>query len=469
MTFTNALATGFTLILFVFMVLSMYDQVNVELFQQYKAVIFAGSMFLFLAILGLPYMDYEVGQRVPTFDFISITVGILAITCALFMYVFNISFDTFVAAVSCVVIFFTVISRVGGSDTGNAFPAFAKELLQFILIGSVITGTYMGASAAVERGIPANTTLRGFLQFYISAAPIGLWGLLVYAIYRAIKGLLDYRLQNLAHKPVGPYAPFEGFSVIKEPFQDLQVSRRIEQFQQEPALLKDMQTAIDRAQNTIDNLVEQTDSTCAIMKEVEQGYLGAKSAPEDEIEYKLPKDEQEKRKQSRQERAIKAFATNRRIYAATRNTVPLECFQNLNTTIATNATEYEISLRELCIQLHTLLENEETLAQIKKVQSMEADLEYADRMLNKSEGFQDTPTTTTAPSTTPTQIYSTLRGQELDKAARNLLQKELNLYNAVTQLQNKVKAVRSRIGKSYMKVNMVATGNYNVTEKDLNT
>jgi hypothetical protein len=459
MNFTNALATGFTLILFVFMVLSLYEQVNVELFQQYKAVIFAGSMFLFLAILGLPYMEYDVAHRVPSFDFVSMAVGILAILCALFMYVFNMSFDTFVAGVSCAVIFFTVVSRVGNSDGNDGFPPFAKELLQFILIGSVVMGTFMAASAAVERGIPANPTLRGFLQFYAGAAPIGLWGMLVYAIYRAIRGLLDYRLTNLAPKPVGPYAPFEGFRGFSagttEEFQATAVAA-------EPKLLKDMKAAIDRVQDTLDQLVEQTDSTCAIIKEVEQGYVGAKSGPEDESEYKLPQDEQEKRKQSRQERAMKAFATNRKVYAATRNVANLECFQNAVTT--TDATDYEISLRELCVQLHSLLENAETLAQIKKVQSMEAELEFADRQLNKSEGFQDSAP---AVGLTPTQIYSTLRGETLDKAARSLLQKELNLYNSVTQIQNKVKNVRSRMGKSYQKINMVATGNYNVTEKDL--
>jgi hypothetical protein len=446
MTFTNALATGFTLVLFVFMVLSLYEQVNVELFQQYKAVIFAGSMFLFLAILGLPYMEYDVAHRVPSFDFVSMAIGILAISCALFMYVFNMSFDTFVAAASSAVIFFTVISRVGSSGD-DGFPPFAKELLQFILIGSVIMGTYMGASAAVERGIPDNPTLRGILAAYTGIAPIGLWGMLVYAIYRAIRGLLDYRMANLAPKPVG--TPFEGFRAVrKEGFQATE----------EPQLLKDMKAAIDRVQKTVDQLVEQTDSTCAIVKEVEQGYVGAKSSPEDEAEYQLPQEEQEKRKQSRQERAMKAFATNRKIYAATRNVKPLECFQDLNAA-TTDATEYEVSLRELCIQLHSLLENTETLAQIKKVQSIEADLDYADRMLNKAEGFQD--------ATTPTQIYSTLRGKALDSAARGLLQKELNLYNSVTQIQKKIMDVRSRMGRSYQKVNMVTTGNYNVTEKDL--
>jgi hypothetical protein len=470
MTFTDALATGFTLILFVFMVLSLYDQVNVELFQQYKAVVFAGSMFLFLAILGLPYIEYDVAHRVPSFDFISMTIGILAISCALFMYVFNMSFDTFVAAVSCVVIFFTVISRVGGSSEGDdRFPAFAKELLQFILVGSVITGTYMGASAAIERGIPANPTLRGILAVYTGVAPIGLWGMLVYAIYRAIRGLLDYRLANLAPKPTGPYAPFEGF-------QGLQSDVVAPKEDEEPQLLKDMDAAIDRAQDLLEQLVEQTDSTCAIIKEVEQGYIGARSSPEDEAEYQLPKEEQGKRRQSRQERAMKAFATNRKIYAATRNVQPLECFQNLNQNqnTTTDATEYEVSLRELCIQLHSMLENAETLAHIKKVQSMEVELEYADRMLNKAEGFQNRmgpsstmrePTPT--PTPTPTQIYSSLRGEALDSAARGLLQKELNLYNSVTQIQKKITDVRSRMGRSYQKVNMVATGNYNVTEKDL--
>jgi hypothetical protein len=426
------------------MVLSLYDKVNVELFQQYKAVVFAGSMFLFLAILGLPYMEYDFAHRVPSFNFVSMTVGILAILCTLFMYVFNMSFDTFVSAASCVVIFFTVISRVSGSGGNDTFPAFAKELLQFILIGSVIMGTFMAASAAVERGIPANPTIRGFLQFYASAAPIGLWGMLVYTIYRAIRGLLEYRLANLAPKPAGLYAPFEGF-------QALPTVKRAEAFQaEEPKLLKDMKAAIDRVQETLDKLVEQTDSTCAIIKEVEQGYVGAKSGPENESEYQLPKDEQEKRKQSRQERAMNAFATNRKIYAASRNVPNLECFQN-------EPTEYELSLRELCTQLHSLLENAETLAQIRKVQSMEAELDFADRQINKSEGFQNT------------QIYSTLRGKALDDAARGLLQKELNLYNSVTQIQNKVKNVRSRMGKSYQKVNMVATGNYNLTEKDLQT
>jgi hypothetical protein len=236
-------------------------------------------------------------------------------------------------------------------------------------------------------------------------------------------------------------APFEGFQI--EPTEPTEPTESTK-------LLTNLQAAINRVQITIESLVELTDSTCAIVQEVEQGYVGSKSAPDDDIEYTLPEDEQIQRKQSRQDRSKKAFATNRRIHAATQGTVPLECFQNVS--------DYDTSLREYCVQLHTLMENAETQLQIRNIQRIEADLEFIDRQLNKAEGFQ---TITTTPPT-PTHIYSSLYGKELESAAKGLLAKELTLHTKIVQLQQKTTIIRDRIGRVYRKANMVTTGNYNL-------
>ncbi len=455
MNITNTLATVFTLLLFVFLVVSMYEQVNIEFFQQFKGAIFAGSMFVVLAILGLPYMQYDIAHRVPSFTFVSTAIGILTVLCAIFVYILNWPFDTFVAYISTFVIFVTMLGRITGGGESDTFPAFAKEMLTFVLVGSVIYGTSLGAGMVVERNLIPVEFLNTVLVWYAKFAPVALGGMLVYAIYKTIRGLIEYRVQSKvpcpAPIPAGATQRFEGFQGAGAAGTTATAATKTN------TLLRQMEAAIRRAEYTIDSLVEQTDSTCAIIKEVEQGYVGAKSGVTDEAEYQLPAEEQERRKQSRQWRAMKAFATNRGIYAATRNTKPLECFQNPNTD-ATDATEYEISLRELCVQLHSLLENTETLAQIKKIQQMQADLDFADRQLNKVETFQNPPTT--AP--TPTQIYSTLRGAALETAAKDLLAKEGELYASVTGLQTKIKDVRARMSKTYQKVNMVATGDYSV-------
>lgn len=451
----------------------MYDRVNIELFQQYKGAIFAGSMFLFLAILGLPYMDYDVAHQMPSFTFMSLGIGIVAIVCTVFMFLLDWSFDTFVAYISTAVIFMTILSKVGGSDVGGAeFPEFAKVLLQFVLAGGAILGTWKGAEAALARnmvdGIP---WLRTILQQYSQLAPIGLLGMLAYAIYMGISKLVAYRNEKLpCNVPEAAIEATAGAPVRAVRFEGFQDTSSPSPY---PSLASKLQTAIDRAQDTLDSLVEQTDQTCAIIKEVEQGYVGAKSGPEDEMEYKLPETEQQQRKNRRQERAQKAFATNRGIYAATRNTTPLECFQNPNTdssvaaAIADDASDEDITLRELCVQLHNLLENTETLAQIRKIQQMEVDLDFAGRQLNKSEAetFQNGVATDEKP--TATQIYATLRGSALEEAAQKLLQKERSLFNSVQAIEQKVSGLRSRMGKTYRKANMVATGDYNVTEAEL--
>lgn len=444
---TNILATVFTLLLFTFLTVTMYDKVDVELFRQYKSPIFIGAMFLFLAILGLPYMQYDVAHQAPVATFVSTAIGIVVILCALFVFALNWDVDQCVAAVSTLVIFTTILGRVSGPSD---IPAFASLLLQFVLAGSVLFGTMKGAEWGLGR--TTDPTIRLVLSYWIQIAPIGLWGMLVYGLYRGIRGLVDYR-------------------TVARPCPAPQAVPRFEPFQTQgpapaPALPQLLQSAIDRTQDTLDALVEQTDATCAIMAEVEQGYIGARSGPEDEAEYKLPTEEQDRRKRSRQERAMKAFATSRKMFAGSRNTTPLECFQDVP-----EVSEYDLQVRELCAELHGLLENAETLTQIRNVQRMEADLAFAERQLDKAEGFQDATSVAAGPgpipTPTPTQIYSVLEGTELEAAAKGLLAKELNLRNAVQQLQQKTKAVRARISKSYTKINMVATGDYNVTEDQL--
>jgi len=159
---------------------------------------------------------------------------------------------------------------------------------------------------------------------------------------------------------------------------------------------------------------------------------------------------------AREARATASFHENRRIYASLRNSVVplLECFQ---AQVSEDSAE-DLELRAACAELQTLLENQEVLLQVQKSTQVQIALEFANKQLNRAEGFQTAPTTRT---------LATLRGPTLIATAQQLLLRELNLYVAILRNEQELKATQDRVKKQMYKASMIQKGNFNPTPQDL--
>lgn len=411
---------------------AVYEKLKSPTAQQYKSLVFLGALLLSLATQGFPYIEYDAATKVPATQFAISALTILIVFGSIFVYIMNMPLDTYIAYVSTFVIAFTMYSRLKERVGAPEFPQAAKDLL----LTGVIAGVLFGVSKGLSAFQISDPTLQSYLVMFRGAVPIALSGLGVYAIYLVIRWMLEYRAER-KKCPTGKRLVGGRLVATLEGFQDPVAG-----------LVDQLKAAIERTQTAFETLVELTDSTCAIIREVEQGYVGARSGPATEAETRLSPEQQSARRDARIAQATKSFAESRRVYAKGRGAKPLECFQS---------SESEATLRELCTQLHTLLKN----AQIQTVQTINVELDYASRLLKKTglEGFQSEMETDTG--TEATQFYSTLSGPDLITAANNLLKEEQQFQSDLQSVLSKTDVVSQEINKVYKKANMVATGNYN--------
>jgi hypothetical protein len=217
--------------------------------------------------------------------------------------------------------------------------------------------------------------------------------------------------------------------------------RTLERFENtEVSLLEKVQAAIQRVQEDMETLVNQEDDTCAIIQEVEDGYVGVQSAPPDESEFSLPKGDQYARKTVRQTRAKSTFQKLWALKAGAAGI--LECFQSGDS-----------ALQSAAMELQGLLESEEALATLQKADKMVAALQFARSMMDRggiSDGFQN-------PSG---KSLDTLTGKELEAAVQSLLAKEATLHRRVLEIQELLNPMRSTLNKQYKKGAMLESGKY---------
>ncbi len=415
--------------------------------KEYGGYVLLGVALVLLATLGIPYTDSDAAQRPPP-HLVMTGFLVVAVLCTVCVYMFNMSLSRFLGIVSGVFILLTIVSRIQGTAVAGSGAYAASYFLAPVAIGS------LGALWPTLRdkfGVGGNSAFKDFMN---RVAPVLMWGALAFGVFRGIQAMLEYRRSKMAvGQCAGAGADTRTLSSVVQPYESFQNPATAD----ETSLQGRLTAAIQRAQQSLESIVELTDGTCAIIKETEDGYVGSKSAPPDESEYSLSKEQQESRKQARQASARKTYTSLRKVNASARGVGILECFQS---TVA-DAVEDDETIRELCIQLAELLENAESVTQIGRIRVMEAELAFAERMLTRAtEAFQDTAASPTVAPPSPAVYYTSLSGNALVAAATNLLAKESELYNNITQLQQIINRLRGQMNRVYSKAGMVATGNY---------
>jgi hypothetical protein len=441
--------TGLSIPLLSYAIVLGANKIENQAFQQYKSILFTAAMFLILGLAGLPFLPRDPVQSSPSMHILASGLGIAALMGCIVIYVMNLSLETFLLYVASLVSIAAIVGKFRGEGgppvKGTEIPSAAKEAL----VGATAVAFFLGTGKVAQQyqgsAIP---WLRQVATLYTYAAPVGIWGTLAFLVYRAIRSLAETRASNTVPVPVPAHvARFEGFQATATATAPAPVKA--------PSLLERLDAAIGRLQDTVSRLIDFSDSTCSIVRDVELGYMGARSAPKDESELSLPAEVQKTRKAQRQETAKKSFLTLRKINASSMNTRILECFQGAQ----------EEDVREYCIQLEGLLENADTLAQIAVGQSMAAELVFADRMIQKAEAFQNAaalaPTPTPDPSESIAEKYAVLSGTALTAAAERLLQKEYQIYTFAEQLEKGIDTLQGKINKTAQKASMLTTGNYN--------
>jgi hypothetical protein len=336
-----------------------YDKIESEFFQTYKAPIFLGSAFLIFAILGLPYMSYESILPPPSFRLVVLGFAAIFILGTLLVFTTNLTFETYIMAASSIAILTTVFGRMGvGSGSNEEFSPMAQKILYLIMSASILFGSSKALGAFA---IPPE--LQPYADFYKGIVPVLLWGVLAVGLFVVVRGIAETAASQPGYTTKSAYEPFQSnlAQEMKTPVPQTQQPKQTKPQQTKqvqaiqssnevgstvPVLIGQIQAAIDRLQDNAEIVLDQTDSTCSIVKDVEQGYIGARAAPTDESEFSLPKEEQDKRKAARESRATTSFAENRRIYASIRNSIVpmLECFQSE----VVADTEDDIDLRHSC-------------------------------------------------------------------------------------------------------------------------
>ena len=449
-------------------ILFAYDKIESEFFQTYKAPLFLGSAFLVFAILGLPYMSYDATIAPPSFQFTVLGFAAVFVLGTLLVFTTNLTYETYIMAISSIAILTTLFGKIGSGSDSEISP-LAQKILYLTMSASILYGSSVGLS---RMSIPPE--IEPYIRFYIGIVPVLLWGILAGGLFVVFRGIAESAASQPAYPTKAAFEPFQAslaqemmktpiLPVKKEapkpPVQKVQaILRPTDVGTTVPVLLEQIQAAIERIQNNTELILDQTDTTCSIVNDVEQGYIAAKAAPaDDDFEYSLPKDVQEKRKTFRQDRAKASFAENRRVYASLQNSVfpMLECFQ---TDIEVDVdSEDDIDLREACKELETLLANQDVLLQAQKASQVWMALSFSNKQLDRiEEDFQSS-----------SSVLATLRGPALILAAQQLLIRELTLTIGILRNTQAIKGTKDRINKELYKGSMVQNGNYNVTPQEL--
>ncbi len=486
----QVLSTAFAVVLFIMFAMATVNPTKSDNFQQYKVPIMATSAFLTFAIFGIPYMSSDAAQSPPTFEFLFTGLTILVVVGVVGTYIFNMNLDSYITTVSAVAMFAVVISRITDVEGGAgdvAFPAFARELLIFFIVGGVMVGLRRGAMTWQ----PDHPQIQQLLGIYVALVPVALCGLVAWVLYRSIRELVQYRASR---KPcstpgaAGVGASAAAIATAAAPFEAFQdggsgsngdSSRSPEDVAAE-LNTKLLPAAIDRIQAVTNDLLEMTDSTCAIVREVENGYIGFASAPPDESELSLSREDQDARRLKRQEKGKQSFDRLRRVFHSQKKTQSMECFQN---------EELLKNVREQTLQLYDLMTNPESYTLLNATyKNIVSDILFSTQMITKSEGFQSTvraPTPAVIPTATATaatvkkatgsydedavlekrQVIEKADTATLLTTAKDLVGKVNIMYADVENAKTMQKSLQSRIGKVYQKATMIGTGNYTMQQQ----
>ena len=210
-----------------------------------------------------------------------------------------------------------------------------------------------------------------------------------------------------------------------------------------------LQKLQDMIQSDLEILDDSADATCDITKQIEDNYVANNSAPSDENEYQMPKEQQETRARKRKDRAMSRFTTEKKRFSAVKNMVPLyECFEDAST--KDDATEDD--LRDEIAEVERLMDTAELKAAATKGQALESLMAFNAGYLKKG-------------ADTITESFENPRsGQDLLDYADSLINKGMKLHNAVLIIVGEVKKQQSAAAAIFQKTNSLQNGQ--ISEED---
>ena len=227
--------------------------------------------------------------------------------------------------------------------------------------------------------------------------------------------------------------------------------------------IKQLNSILD---DSIDTFNENVQDTCEVYAQVEDIYVGNNSGPTSEDEYKLPKDELDRRLTRRKQSAKKRFQEARGIYGTSINTPVYECFENPE-----SVPELEDELRTELQDLETKIQSVHIGSVGQKGDSLNALLKFNNKYIKKSlqemgnekakllEGFAGL----LPPS--EDQTLHTVSGDALLKRADMAISKANAIYGNITDQQTSVKKQQELVNEITKTTSRIESGN--ITSGDL--
>lgn len=281
-----------------------------------------------------------------------------------------------------------------------------------------------------------------FFNSNLPKAPIGGFfgtGIIV-AVFIAIGVGMILVVQYILHtvwcgvRPANAYERFEDKKKEEDPIQS-----RIDKLRQLQGII----------QGDLETLDDSADATCDITKQIEDNYVANNSAPSDENEYQMPREQQEARAKKRKQRATSRFATEKKRFSAVKNMAPLyECFEDAapSTKDAEKQKATEDDLRAEIAEVERLMDTAELKTAATKGQALESLMAFNAGYLKKG-------------AETITESFTNSRsGQELLDYADLLIAKGAKLHNAVRIIVGEVKKQQVAAAAIFQKTNNLQNG-----------
>jgi len=195
-------------------------------------------------------------------------------------------------------------------------------------------------------------------------------------------------------------------------------------------------------QSDLEQLDDSADATCDITKDIEDNYVSNNSAPTDENEYQLPKDQQDARIKKRKQRAAERFKNEKKRFSAVKGIAPIyECFENAEKKGAT-----EDDLRAVIVEVERLMDTAELKAAATKGQALESLMAFNAGYLKQGADAITEP------------FENQRTGQDLLDYADSLIAKGARLHNAVLIIVREVKKQQSVASAIFHKSQSIQNG-----------
>ncbi len=198
-----------------------------------------------------------------------------------------------------------------------------------------------------------------------------------FLLFGALLGAAIYGVVKLVQACSGPSPKngrasyYEGFAAPSEYAKTLR------------AYIKQVEAAIERVDDTHDHLMNASDDTCDIIRDIEDVYASNSASPRNMDESNLPEDVLKKKLDDRKKRAKKRMLDERRTFTKNVSSEPmLECFEDAGANDEEKDLEDELSAQATVLE-KSLGDAEFALA-TKKSEQIHTALNFAENQLTKN-------------------------------------------------------------------------------------